>query len=272
VQDEVQDEWQDPWHWYTVDDRPWTDADTRAFQERGHDGVRMSFGRGHGVKLAFLAGLPGLTALEIDGPVTDDRAVFELTGLRDLTLLTRSRKPAAFDRLPELESLVTTDRPGLDTIAVLPRVTNLVIGRWTGTTPDFLGAKTALERLRLEGRGQTADLAGLEHCTAMQDLWLFDFNPSSLEPCRPLRSLTHVQITGTGGPDGAGPLDLDPFAGMARLEWFHVTELGPLKSLRPVREMPALQGVAVSGCTVADGDLSPLADLGSEVIVVPPAR
>lgn len=268
MQDE--DEWQDPWSWYDVDDRPWTDADTRAFQDRGHDGVRLSFGRGSGVKLAFLAGLPGLKALDVQGPVANDQVVFELTGLRDLVLLTRNKKPAAFDRLPELESLVTTGRPGLETIAALPRLTNLVIGRWTGTTPEFIGERPALTRLRLEGKGQTADLAGLERCVAIDDLWLFDFNPSSLEPCRPLRALTHVQITGTGGPEGAGPLDLGPFAGMTALEWLHVTQLGPLRSLRPVRDLPAVKGVAFGGCTVVDGDLSPLSDLPPEVLVVPP--
>lgn len=253
-----------------VEDRVWTDEDSRRYRENECDTVVVSLSGRSRVTLDFVRELPGLRCVYVEGPVKDDTPVFDVAGLESLTLLTRSKKPLSLDRLPLLRELAVHDRPGIEGIRELRSLRELTVVRWEGKDLAFLGDKPELRFLRLEGRKNRAWLDGVEGAPELDELMVLDVCVESIESLRGLRKLREVQLTGVDGLTAAQPWDLSVIEGMERLEWFRAPFNGPVRSLAPVRTLPSLRGVSIGlGAEILDGDLSVFAELPSDVIVGP---
>lgn len=254
---------------YGMRGRVWTEQDTERYVSGGYDTVVLTPERGDKVTLDFLRDLPNLRGIDIDGPVRDDTPVFDVPSLEVLTLLTRSKKPLRLDALPNLRELAVHDRPGLDGVAALT-LRRLLVAGWRGADLTFLGDQPELGYLRVEGRKQRARLDGVERAPRLDELMVLDVCLESVEPLRGLANLRELHLTGVPGMPAEQPWDLSALAGKPRLAWFHAGHQGPIRSLAPLRDLPALTSVGVGvGAEILDGDLSVLVDLPPHVSVGP---
>lgn len=248
---------------------PWTPRDTDRYHDGGYNGVSLWPESGNRTRLDFVRDLQGLRCIEVHGgPVTDDVAVFDVPTLEHLTLLTRCRKPLRLACLPLLRTVVVRARPGLESVASLPELTQLCVVRWQGSDLTFLGEQPKLQLLRLEGwRRPRSRLDGIERAPNLDDLMALDVRIESIEPLRELANLRSIQLTGVPGMEDGEPWDLTALTGKPRLVDFRAPSQGSVRSLAPLLRLPALTGVGI-GATVLDGDLTPYLDLPPHVNVV----
>jgi hypothetical protein len=214
--------------------------------------------------LSFLAELPGLVGIEINGSLRNDGAVFELPNLELLGLFTKSRSRIFLERLPRLRDLAVAERPGLSAVELCQDLLSLSVGSFRSADLTFLGSLPALETLRIEARKQRLALDGVQHLDALQHLSVFDARVLSLKPLASLTQMRSLLVTGIIGASDDVPLDLDDIGSAASLRELRIT--APVLSLSPLARFPALQAVGF-GSTVIDGDLSPLLALPPDVIV-----
>ena len=140
---------------------------------------------------------------------------------------------------------------------------------WEGGDLGFLGAKPALKSLHLAGtKNSVGSLAGIEDCPALEELTVFDSRLEGIEPLRDLPMLRRLQITQRRPSDGT-PWVLSALTTAGDLMWLTLTFCGPVESVRPLLQMPALRDVRLRGTTIVDGDIRPLIDLPWEVVVGP---
>ncbi|MEV8516860.1 hypothetical protein [Dactylosporangium sp. NPDC051484] len=249
---------------YLLSDSVWRADDTRRYAERGCDAVFLAFGDDIGRKLdlTFLSDLPGLRRVAIEGPLRDDTLVFELEDLLGLALMTRSKKAVRLDRTPKLDTLLLSQRPGLETIGALAALEYLTINRCTGSDLTLLGAKPELVYLRIEGRYGPLALRGIEAAPKLRQLEVIDATVESLEPLADLVELQELVVRPNSTLEPPEPLRLDPVANLPDL---HTLRLGAIASAAPLAVARGLRRLVVG--TVLDGDLRPLIDLPDQVTV-----
>ncbi|MEU7925318.1 hypothetical protein [Micromonospora sp. NPDC049107] len=249
---------------YLLSDSVWREGDTRRYVEGGCDAVFLAFDSdtGRTLDLSFLRDLPNLRRVAIEGPLRDDTLVFELEDLLGLSLLTRSKKAARLDLTPKLDTLVLSERPGLETIGALSALQHLTIDRYAGSDLTLLGAKSELVYLRIEGRKAALSLHGVEEAHQLRQLEVVDAAVDSLEPLARLVELQEVVVRPNARSAPVEPLRLDPVAGLPNL---HTLRLGAIASASPLAAASGLRRLVVG--TVLDGDLRPLIDLPDHVVV-----
>ena len=243
-----------------LEDRAWRDTDGERYAAEGCDGVRVLCSRRsvRKVSLEFLRQVPGLRALEIDGPFHDDSVVSELASLESLDLDTTCRAPLRVDGLPRLEQLgVSGGREELVGISQLTNLRRLFLGRWQGTDLRFLGLQPRLEFLKIIGRQQVLSLDGIEGSRGLRQLMIQDAGVASLDPLRELSGLESIYLTNFPSFTAPEPWDLSVLAGSPRLEELRLVNMGSVLSLAPLDSMRGLRRVTVRGA-VLDRDMTPL--------------
>jgi hypothetical protein len=256
---------------WQVNDRLWTDADTESYASGGCDGVKYRARRpvARKASLDFLRSLRGLRAADIEGRFPDDTPAFDVATLETLMLHTKCAAPLDLTHLHALIELGVDHRPNLEAIRGWAALTGLEVWDWEGDDLRFLGSKPALKSLRLEGiKSSAGSLTGIEDCPALEELTVLDTRLVGLEPLRALSALRRVHITQSAPSDGV-PWDLSALARSGDLTWLTLTFCGPVASVRPLLEMRALRDVRLRGTTIVDGDIQPLIDLPTEVVVGP---
>ncbi|MGW0215122.1 hypothetical protein ACWDXH_12085 [Micromonospora chokoriensis] len=249
---------------YLLADGVWREADTRRYVEGGYDSVFLAVDGdvGRTLDLSFLLGLPDLRRVAIEGPLRDDTLVFELGGLLGLSLMTRSKKAVRLDLTPMLDTLVLSQRPGLETIGGLSALHHLTIDRYAGSDLALLGVKSELVYLRIEGRRTSLALHGVEEAPKLRTLEVVDATVPSLEPLDRLVELQEVVIRPNAKGEPVEPLRLEPVADLPNL---HTLRLGAIASASPLAAASGLRRLVVG--TVIDDDLRPLIDLPEQVVV-----
>jgi hypothetical protein len=256
---------------WQVNDRLWTDADTKGYASSGCDGVKYRARRpvARKASLDFLRDVHGLRAADLEGRFPDDTPAFDVPTLETLMLHTKCAAPLDLTHLPDLLEFGVDHRPNLEAIRGLASLAGLEVWEWEGGDLGFLGAKPALKSLRLEGTKNSAgSLAGIEDCPALEELTVLDTRLEGIEPLRALPALRRLQITQRRPSDGA-PWDLSALTTAGDLTWLTLTFCGPVESVRPLLQLPALRDVRLRGTTIVDGDIQPLIDLPGEVVVGP---
>jgi hypothetical protein len=256
---------------WQVNDRLWTDSDTEAYASNGCDGVKYRARRPVAMKasLDFLGDLDGLRAVDLEGRFPDDTPAFAVPTLETLMLHTKCAAPLDLTRLQDLIELGVDHRPNLAAMRDLAAVTGLEVWDWEGGDLRFLGPKPALKSLRLEGaKDSVGSLVGIADCPALEELTVLDTRLEGIEPLRALHALRRIQITQRRPSEGV-PWDLTALTGAGELAWLTLTFCGPVESVLPLLELPALRDVRLRGTTIVDGDIQPLIDLPPEVVVGP---
>jgi len=184
-------------YWTPAMDGPWSEVAAERYVAGAYEGVHYRIPQGvKHASLEFLLPLPDLRYLSVAGPVVDDSAVNAIDTLEHLTLLTRSKVPLAVDRLSRLHHLAIDARPDLSSLGGLPGLMRLYIAWWRGPDLSFLGDKPMLAWLRLDGKPARLSLAGIEGCTALQELEVLDYLVPALTPLRGLVALEQILLSG----------------------------------------------------------------------------
>ena len=123
------------------------------------------------------------------------------------------------------------------------------------------------KRLRIAcfgGRG-VKSLAGIEACEQLESLLLLNLRTGDLAPLRDLQRLSTLTLR---LPDRA--IDLASIAQIPKLRRFEIdampvtqNDVAHLPSLAPLWKAAALEEIILNGTCVDDGDLSPLASIGT---------
>lgn len=242
------------------------------FAEGGFNGLNIRFIHPAAFKsLDFLLGMEGLQYLEVNGRIRNDLAAFELPELRELTLATRSPRPIPGFASSSLTRLGIDDRDGKDHIATLERLQELAIWLWKGPDLTFLDdVELPLRKLRLEGKKQLAALDGIAGCRNLAEVEVREARIESLEPLSGLTDLRSLRILSGYRAKGETCLDLSDLTSLKGLEVLNVCDAGAIRSLRPLRDLPALRDVRLGGTEILDGDLSPFSSLSAHATVVGP--
>ena len=260
-------------HWTAEMDGPWSPAAVERYVTGGYDGLLYRPPRGvEHRSLEFLLELPGLRSLTVHCHVADDSAVNEFATLEHLELLTRSTVPLAVDRLHQLQNLAVDARQDLSGVRGLTGLEALYVAGWRGTDLSFLGEKSSLRRIRLDGRPTRLQLDGIEACTALTSLEVLDHRIPTMTP---LRGLTHVETILVSGPrrmPADNDLDLSDLSAMQDLRSLRLIAAGMIRSLHPVAALTRLRDFRLNEVVIGDGDLSPLFRLPRWTEVVPPTR
>lgn len=251
-----------PPRYLRLHDRPWSAADRERYEAKGLDGVQVACVPtvAPRVTLDFLADLPRLRGVRLWLRTRHEAAVLGLSHLEYLDIDTRARKRLDLTGLPNLKELTVSFRQdivGLDELAAL-RV--LCLMEWRGDHLGFTREKPELGFVRVDGRKQDLRLDGLRLCPRLRGVMIRNTATASLEPLRGLSDMRSVYITNHPGHRAAEPLDLSVLDGMERLQEVRLVHFGRVRSLAPLRSLPALRIVCVAG-EVMDGDLTPLLEL-----------
>ncbi|WP_406132511.1 hypothetical protein [Streptomyces zaomyceticus] len=243
-----------------------------AYSEGNCDGIYLRLQSGVELDhLDFLAGLPGVRYVEVNGSVRDDSRAFKLPGVVELVLLTRSQAPVPVELGDSLRSLAVDDRPGVLGSAGFARLRALTL--WSFGRPDFrfLTDASNLEYLKVEGLGHMVDLGGMESCCALRELELLEIRVEDLAPLRSLRELMRLWIIGSRrSGDSSGPLCLADLSGLRVLRELRITNSGAVESVESLLELPALTDVRLRGTRVLDGTGEALQTLSERARVVGP--
>jgi hypothetical protein len=257
---------------WRVTDRPWSEADQAGYRANSCNGIWLRFERdiGRQMSLEFVNDLPGLECIDIDGPLKDDTPTFGVPTLRTLLLHTACSLPLDLSRPTGLVELGIDHRSNMESIRGLAELARLEVWGWRGGDLEFLGDKRRLVSMRLEGARRPApagSLAGIRRSSALEELTVFDAGLDGLEALRGLTEVTRIQIT--KAPGSGAPWDLSALESMTKLAYLTLTFCGPLQSLRPLVRLSALRDLRLRGTVVVDGDLSPLLELPSDVVIGP---
>ncbi|MGW5779833.1 hypothetical protein [Streptomyces sp. NPDC003863] len=243
-----------------------------AYSEGRCDGVYLRLQSGVELDhLEFLASLPGLRYVEVNGFVRDDSGAFGLPSVVELVLLTRSQTPVPADLGDSLKSLGVDDRPGSLESTGFEQLRALTL--WSFSRPDFrfLADASNLEYLKVEGIGRAVDLRGMESCCALKELELLEFRVEDLAPLRSLRDLTRLWIIGSRrNGDSSEPLSLANLSGLSAMRELRITNSGAVKSVEPLLGLSALMDVRLRGTRVLDGSDEALQTLSKRARVVGP--
>lgn len=243
----------------------------RSFIEGRCDGIYLRVQRGVEIDdLDFLAELPDLKYVEVNGAVRDDSRAFSLPDVVELILLTRSRIPVPETVSDALESLGVDDRPGTLDLSGLARLRALTL--WSFARPDlrFLSGAPNLEWLKLEGLGSAVDLRGIEGCRSLVEAELLELQVESLEPLRSLQNVVRLWLIGPQERQTSEPLSLADLSGLRALRELRIINSGAVQTAEPLLAMPALQDVRLRGTRVLDGSVEALQALSQRARVVGP--
>jgi hypothetical protein len=211
-----------------------------AYVAGGHDGVYLRVARSAKLRnLELLRDLPGLRYVEVLGPVVDDTAAFLISGVREVCLLTRCKKP-----LPDLSgSTVSTigvdSRPGLEQVATVS-LDALTMWGWRGTDFTFLGDQPHLRRLNVEATRQVVSLDGLQRCPQLEYVELLDLRVTGLAPLAQAGRLQHLWIIGDPRITDEVTLDLAHLADLPELTQLRISFGGTIVTLAPLTGLMAV--------------------------------
>ncbi|WP_125206584.1 MULTISPECIES: hypothetical protein [Isoptericola] len=235
------------------------------------NGLFLRLSRGSRLRnLDFLARMPRIEYLEIEGRVVDDSAAFQVPGLRELVLLTKGEAAIPRGRNSSLSVLAFDDRGDRIDLEGFPSLTGLTIWSSLRRDLDFLGDVTELASFKLEGTGQILDLSGLDRCRKLYELEIVETRAKSLVPLGQLKRLRRCWLVGGGRLVQAEPLDFNDVSGLSGLEELRVTYGGEVRSVAPLLGMSSLRDVRLRGTTVVAGDSILLDEFPDSVTVVGP--
>jgi hypothetical protein len=233
---------------------------------QGCDGVSLRLGAGTRLQnLEFAGDLPGLQYLEITGRVLDDTKAFVVSGLQEVVLRTRCKRPVPTEVAASLRRAAVDTRPGLANLAGLEALT---VWGWKETHLDFLTSARKLTSLDVEGQGQLLSLDALAAADRLMHLQLNGVGVTDLSPLRHMKHLRELLLAGTIDAGASSLLDLEAVREASGLRLLTLTYGGYIKSAKPLMGFPELTAVRLRGTPILDGDLDALEAKG--VLVVRP--
>jgi hypothetical protein len=238
---------------------PWSEDAFAAMRNEGISDLRLSTYAGwQQDKIAFLARLPFLESLDLWVAKVDDVSpLYLLSNLRRLSLNGVNRK-LDFTRFRKLEDLhlshwragkydsvfdcslksfavASYPNPDLRSVGEIKTLENLAVSFSKTSRLEGVSSLPRLVRLSLAGLSSLTTLDGIEGCRGLLLLWI-----------EQLKNLSRI----------------DAVSRLRTLRSLNLSDCPNIASLRPITDLPELEGVWFFGKTnIQDGDLVPIATL-----------
>jgi Leucine-rich repeat (LRR) protein len=237
----------------------WTNRLMRLVTKYGVNIIRLNEHAGwQGFDLSFLADIPGIDGVDVlSEKVTDVSPLFQLTGLKTLSLFCKAKVGGDFTKLTDLRQI------GLGWRSVF----RSVFGHGTLQSVNIIGyperdlsswmANPHLERLRLQSRELEA-LRGLECFPNIRHLHLYR--------CPKLKSFGGIEVATSIQElrisHCAGVRDWSPIEHLRQLRILEIEDCRNIQSVIPFGKCRELERLQIAGnTTILDRDLSCLAGL-----------
>jgi hypothetical protein len=248
-------------HWHSDMDGPWSPEASRKFREHGFDGLSLLPSRDWTPQsLEFLLDLAGLRSFYFTGRLRDDRAVFQIESMEDLTLVTGSKLPVPDASQPRLSNLVLVDRPGLNISQRWPNLSRLRVGRWKGSDLQILDGASNLKDVELEGRRQSGSLDGIQKCASLESLRLVNYSIGDSRPLEGLHSLSEVKLLAAKPTPPHEAIDLAALRSPT-LSKIWIMNAAHLHNVESLKNLPSLREFHLIDCHLSAEDMTAISSL-----------
>jgi hypothetical protein len=236
--------------------RPWSRRYLGVVKRRHIKIIRLNDRIGwSGTDISFVPKIPGIWGLDLmSDKVTDVSPIFEIVGLRTVSLFCKSKVAGDFLKLRKLESVGLQWRPVYKSIFGLRTLRQINILGFPHVDLTCWAANKMASELRLESR-TLQSLAGIERFPSLKRLHLFRCrNLNRLDALPNAQSIREIQLSHCPSVN-----DLSEIAKLRDLRILEIQSCGAINSVAPLARCKKLQRLQISGNTVAaDRDLSPL--------------
>jgi hypothetical protein len=211
-----------------------------------------------GADISFVPAIPGIHGVDlISEKVTDVSPVFEIGGLKALSLFCRAKVAGDFLKLRKLQSVGLQWRPvyrSLFGLKSLRRINVLGFPHIDLTCWEQNKRATFLSF----SSSSLQSLAGIERFPSVKTLHLYRCRKlKSLEALADSPSIQVMHLSQCSGVD-----DLAPIARLSELRILEIEDCHTIRSVAPLAQCKKLQRLQIAGNTiVTDGDFSPLRNL-----------
>jgi len=239
--------------WSGSFDGPWS-AEARArYLDGGYDGLSVSAGQEWMQNdLGFLRELAGLRYLSLNVKLKNDLPAFTIPSLEELVLNTACGLALPKDEIQaSVRTVVIPDRPGLDVGRRWPEIESLRVGAWKGVSLNLLEGAPKLSTLRLEGKGQSGGLAGLEACTSLKELRSVKYGIRDTSPLRDLKNLVSLDMMAARPAAPHGRIDLADLSG-SELRRLWISNAPEIFHVEALLEIPTVREIRLIDCGLSD--------------------
>lgn len=236
--------------------KPWSARYLKVLKRHQIKIIRLNDRLGwSGADISFVLTIPGIHGVDlISEEVTDVSPVFEIEGLKSLSLFCKAKVGGDFLKLKKLQSVGLQWSPVYHSLFGLRSLRRINVLGFPQIDLTCWEQNTSATSLRLSS-SSLQSLGGIERFTRVKTLDLYRCrNLKSLEALADSPSLQTLHLAQCSGID-----DLTPVAQLRQLRVLEFVDCHAIRSVAPLARCKELRRVQIAGnTTVADGDLSPL--------------
>jgi len=211
-----------------------------------------------GADISFVAAIPGIHGFDlISEKVTDVSPVFEIGGLKTLSLFCRAKVAGDFLKLKKLRSVGLQWMPSYHSLFGLKSLRRINVLGFPHIDLTCWEQNKRATYLSFSSNSLQS-LVGIERFPSVKTLHLYRCrNLNSLEGLADSSSIQVLHLSQCSGVD-----DLSPLTRLRELRILEIEDCHTIRSVAPLAQCSKLQRLQVAGnTTVADGDLKPLRNL-----------
>ncbi|MFI9848684.1 hypothetical protein ACIHFD_67640 [Nonomuraea sp. NPDC051941] len=245
-------------YWDGDMDGHWSHAAEERYEDNGYNGLVLTPGGSWTPEgLSFLRNLPELRYFSLEQQFKADVEAFEVDTLKELSLVTNSRRPIPHTIQPEMVSLCLTDRPGIALGNHWPQLKEFRLGNWRGADCLALSEGRQLTLTQLEGRRQDISMTGIQNCVNLRSLAMLNVAVHDCEAVAGLANLEEISLMAPTGKTHA-PIDFSPFTS-ERLRKIWISGASELVNLSRLGEVESLRNIRLIRSNLTDEDRLALA-------------
>lgn len=208
--------------------------------------------------ISFVPAIPGIHGVDlISDSVTDVSPVFQMAGLKTLSLYCKAKTAGDFLKLKKLESIGLQWRPAYHSVFGLRSLQRINVLGFPHVDLTCWARNKRLTFLSLSS-SSLQSLFGIERFPSVKTLHLYRCrNLNSLQALADSPAIQSLHLAQCPGVD-----DLSPIARLRELKILEIEDCHAIRSVAPLAQCKKLQRLQIAGnTTVVDGDFSPLMTL-----------
>jgi hypothetical protein len=239
--------------------KPWSARYLKVLKRHQIKIIRLNDRLGwSGTDISFVLTIPGIHGVDlISEEVTDVSPVFEIGGLKTLSLYCKAKVAGDFLKLKKLQSVGLQWVPVYHSLFGLRSLRRINVLGFPHIDLTCWEQNTRATSLSLSS-SSLQSLGGIERFPSVKTLHLYRCrNLKSLEALADSSSIQVLHLAQCSGVD-----DLSPIARLPGLRILEIEDCHTIRSVAPLAQCKKLERLQIAGNTiVADGDFSPLRSL-----------
>lgn len=236
--------------------KPWSTRYLKVLKRHQITIIRLNDRLGwSGTDISFVPTIPGIHGVDlISEEVTDVSPLFEIQGLKTLSLYCKAKIAGDFLKLKQLQSVGLQWRPVYHSVFGLKSLRRITVLGFPHVDLTCWEQNTRATSLTFSSNALQA-LNGIERFPSVKTLHLYRCcNLKSLEALADSSSIEVLHLGRCSGVD-----DLSPVSRLPGLRVLEIKDCHRIRSVAPLAQCKKLQRLQIAGnTTVADGDLSRL--------------